>query len=168
MLWAGIFCHALRVLFSNTAEHIITQLGNAFALALRTAARVGLSGEFESGSGLGGEPTRSNGVFYTCMGYRSVTPHRLFDTRHADCSDKTNSRMLSWTDHGSRQSRCGGNPWLLKLTRVTLNPIINLCGSGKKGRFGNNEALRCADCLGENKELGEGLRKQYQELLSAE
>jgi DTW domain-containing protein len=59
------------------------------------------------------------------------------------------------------------NPWLLKLTRITLNPSHkSLRGQVKKEGLATIEAIALAlDRLGENAEIGEGLRRQYEELI---
>jgi DTW domain-containing protein len=59
------------------------------------------------------------------------------------------------------------NPWLLKLNRVTLNPDhASLRGQTKRHGLATIEAIAMAmDFLGESREIGESLRKQYQELI---
>jgi DTW domain-containing protein len=70
----------------------------------------------------------------------------------------------SWTQAKAMWWR---NPWLLKLTRITLNPEHkSLRGQAKKEGLATAEAIALAfDCLGENTEIGAGLRKQYEELI---
>ncbi|HUI90801.1 MAG TPA: tRNA-uridine aminocarboxypropyltransferase [Chitinivibrionales bacterium] len=57
------------------------------------------------------------------------------------------------------------NPWLLKLTRITLNPVHkSMRGQVKKEGLATVEAVALAlDCLGEDVGVGESLRKQYEE-----
>jgi DTW domain-containing protein len=59
------------------------------------------------------------------------------------------------------------NPWLLKLTRITLNPAHkSLRGQAKKEGLATIEAVAFAlDCLGENTAVGESLRNQYEEFI---
>jgi hypothetical protein len=59
------------------------------------------------------------------------------------------------------------NPWLLKLTRITLNPAHqSLRGQAKKEGLATIEAVALAlDCLGENAAVGESLRKQFEEFI---
>ena len=59
------------------------------------------------------------------------------------------------------------NPWLLKLIRITLNPAHqSLRGQAKKEGLATIEAVALAlECLGENVEKGESLRKQYEEFI---
>ena len=59
------------------------------------------------------------------------------------------------------------NPWLLRLTRITLNPAHkSLRGQAKKEGLATIEAVALAlECLGENVEGGESLRKQYEEFI---
>jgi hypothetical protein len=59
------------------------------------------------------------------------------------------------------------NPWLLRLTRITLNPAHkSLRGQAKKEGLATIEAVALAlECLGENAAVGESLRKQYEEFI---
>jgi hypothetical protein len=59
------------------------------------------------------------------------------------------------------------NPWVLKLTRITLNPEHkSQRGQAKKEGQATIEAIAMAlDCLGENPEICAGLRKQFEELI---
>jgi hypothetical protein len=59
------------------------------------------------------------------------------------------------------------NPWLLRLTRITLNPAYkSLRGQAKKEGLATIEAVALAlECLGENVEVGESLRMQYEEFI---
>jgi hypothetical protein len=59
------------------------------------------------------------------------------------------------------------NPWLLKLSRITLNPDHpSLRGQAKKHGLATIEAVAMTfDCLGENAAVGESLRRQYEDLI---
>ena len=59
------------------------------------------------------------------------------------------------------------NPWLLKLTRITLHPNHkSLRSQVKKEGLATIEAIAFAlDCLEENALIGESLKKQYEELI---
>jgi DTW domain-containing protein len=59
------------------------------------------------------------------------------------------------------------NPWLLKLSRITLNPEHkSLRGQVKKGGLSTVEAVAMVlDCLAQPASTGESLRSQYEELI---
>jgi len=121
--------------------------------------------------GLDGETDAKQwGVLYL---HGIIDPSRLielFDTRHARLLPiKTKFKGIVVLDGSWKQAKSTWwrNPWLLKLTRITLNPDHkSLRGQTKKEGLATVEAIALAlDCLGENKEIGAGLRKQYEELI---
>jgi DTW domain-containing protein YfiP len=59
------------------------------------------------------------------------------------------------------------NPWLLKLTRITLNPShASLRAQTKKQGLSTIESIALAlTCLGENPKVSELLRDRYEELI---
>jgi DTW domain-containing protein YfiP len=94
----------------------------------------------------------------------------LYDTRQRRLLPiKTNFKGIVVLDGSWKQAKAmwWRNPWLLKLTRITLNPEHkSLRGQAKKEGLATIEAIALAfDCLGENTEIGAGLRKQYAELI---
>ena len=142
-------------------------------LALKNSKlRVGLSWRnLNQALDLGGETDPKQwGVLYL---HGIIDPSRLielFDTRHARLLPiKTKFKGIVVLDGSWKQAKSmwWRNPWLLKLTRVTLNPNHkSLRGQAKKEGLATIEAIALAfDCLGENKEIGEELRKQYEELI---
>lgn len=82
---------------------------------------------------------------------------------------KTTFRGIVIIDGSWKQAKAmwWRNPWLLKLSRVTLNPDHpSLRGQAKKHGLATIEAVAMAfDCLGENAAVGESLRRQYEELI---
>jgi len=93
----------------------------------------------------------------------------IFDTKKCLMPLKTKFQGIIVLDGSWKQSKAiwWRNPWLLKLNRITLNPEHeSLRGQSKKEGLSTIEAIAMAfDCLGENAEIGEGLRKQYEELI---
>jgi len=167
--------NALRVLILQHPQEQYKLLNSAMLshLALKNSKlRVGLSWRnLNQALDLGGETdSKQWGVLYL---HGIIDPSRLielFDTRHARLLPiKTKFKGIVVLDGSWKQAKSmwWRNPWLLKLTRVTLNPNHkSLRGQAKKEGLATIEAIALAlDCLGENKELGEGLRKQYQEFI---
>jgi DTW domain-containing protein YfiP len=94
----------------------------------------------------------------------------LFDIRKKQLLPlKTKFRGIVVLDGSWKQAKAmwWRNPWLLKLTRITLNPEHkSLRGQSKKEGLATIEALAFAfDCLGENAAIGDSLRKQYEEFI---
>lgn len=102
-----------------------------------------------------------------------IDPSRLielFDTRQCRLLPiKTKFKGIVVLDGSWRQAKSmwWRNPWLLKLSRITLNPNHkSLRGQAKKEGLATIEAIALAlDCLGENTEIGAGLREQYEKLI---
>jgi hypothetical protein len=82
---------------------------------------------------------------------------------------KTNFKGIVVIDGSWKQAKAmwWRNPWLLKLTRITLNPSHkSLRGQAKKEGLATIEAVALAlECLGENAVVGESLRNQYEEFI---
>jgi DTW domain-containing protein YfiP len=132
--------------------------------------RVGLSWRNLSHA-LGGETDAKEwGVLYL---RGIIDPSRvieLYDTRQRRLLPiKTKFKGIVVLDGSWKQAKAmwWRNPWLLKLSRITLNPEHkSLRGQAKKEGLATIEAIALAfDCLGENTEIGAGLRKQYEELI---
>jgi DTW domain-containing protein len=140
-------------------------------LALKNSmVRIGLSWK-NLGQALGEETDpKLWGVLYL---RGIIDPSRLielFDTRQGRLLPiKTKFKGIVVLDGSWKQAKSmwWRNPWLLKLSRVTLNPgHQSLRGQAKKEGLATIEAIALAlDCLGENKEIGESLRTQYEELI---
>jgi DTW domain-containing protein len=94
----------------------------------------------------------------------------LYDTKKRQLLPiKTKFKGIVVIDGSWKQAKAmwWRNPWLLRLTRITLNPAHkSLRGQAKKEGLATIEAVaRALDCLGENVDVGESLRKQYEELI---
>jgi DTW domain-containing protein YfiP len=94
----------------------------------------------------------------------------LYDTRQKRLLPiKTKFKGIVVLDGSWKQAKAmwWRNPWLLKLSRITLNPEHkSLRGQAKKEGLATIEAIALAfDCLGEKTEIGAGLRTQYEELI---
>jgi DTW domain-containing protein YfiP len=102
-----------------------------------------------------------------------VDPSRiieLFDTKKKRLLPiKTKFKGIVVLDGSWKQAKAmwWRNPWLLKLTRITLNPEhTSLRGQAKKEGLATIEAIALAfDCLGENPGVGVSLKQQYETLI---
>jgi DTW domain-containing protein YfiP len=163
----------LRVLILQHPQEQYKVLNSAMLshLALKNSVlRVGLSWR-NLNQALGEETDQKQwGVLYL---KGIIDPSRvieLYDTKQKrllPIKTKFNGIIVldgSWKQAKSMWWR---NPWLLKLTRITLNPSHkSLRGQVKKEGLATIEAIALAlDRLGENAEIGEGLRRQYEELI---
>jgi DTW domain-containing protein len=163
----------IRILILQHPQEQYKLLNSAMLarLALQNSVlRVGLS--WRNLSHALGEETDSNewGVLFL---KGIIDPSRrieLFDTKKKQLLPiKTKFKGVVVLDGSWKQAKAmwWRNPWLLKLTRITLNPAHkSLRGQAKKEGLATIEAVALAlECLGENAAVGESLRKQYEEFI---
>lgn len=102
-----------------------------------------------------------------------IDPSRLFelyDTKKKRLLPiKTKFRGIVVLDGSWKQAKAmwWRNPWLLKLTRITLNPAHkSLRGQAKKEGLATIEAVALVlECLGEVKTVAESLQRQFKEFI---
>ena len=163
----------IRILILQHPQEQYKQLNSAMLthLALKNSVlRVGLS--WRNLSHALGEETDSKewGVLFL---KGVIDPSRrieLYDAKKKQLLPiKTNFKGIVVIDGSWKQAKAmwWRNPWLLKLTRITLNPSHkSLRGQAKKEGLATIEAVALAlECLGENAAVGESLRKQYEEFI---
>jgi DTW domain-containing protein YfiP len=169
------FENATRILVLQHPQEQYKLLNSAMLshLALKKSTlRIGLSWRnLNQALGLGEETDPKQwGVLYL---RGIIDPSRLielFDTRQGRLLPiKTKFKGIVVLDGSWKQAKSmwWRNPWLLKLSRITLNPNHkSLRGQAKKEGLATIEAIALAlDCLGENTEIGKSLRMQYEELI---
>ncbi len=108
------------------------------------------------------------GILYLSSS-KSSKPCQVIDRHKKEVEDTSFLRGIIALDGSWKQAKAlwWRNPWFLRLNRITLNPRHpSMRGQTKAEGMSTVEAIAMAlGCLGENPQISESLRSQYEELI---
>jgi DTW domain-containing protein YfiP len=167
------FDNHIRVVILQHPQEQFKMLNSArlARLALRNSSlRVGLSWpNFKAVAGTDEQPSQWGILYLGGEKDTSSDPITVTDRRRQRVQDFSFLRGIIAIDGSWKEAKAmwWRNPWFTRLNRVSLHPDHpSLRAQVKKAGLSTIEAISLSlQCLGENREMTDSLREQYQELV---